>query len=261
MRKQYGYGAFCAWERSHVGAVREALYSIADAIEQHSRENYREVFLSTVMFKDELIRRAMIHDADKFANLDMFSGYVNSSKRWEELGGPDLEYSAAEWRLRNERANKGLNTSRRHVHSNDHHREYFKEETDMTVFPLIEMVCDWYGVSARYNGGIPDLTKFEESFDTNKCKFPNCYQRFVIDKVYGFLAKQESEIIGRISEICRWYDNDLSDCRPSDPAISHLDCDIKQFLNVRKQLYESTLESARNLAARAPSQMNDAKIK
>ena len=259
MLKQYGYGAFCAWERSHVGAVREAMYSIADAVEQHSEENYREVFLSTIMFKDELIRRAMIHDTDKFANLDMFSGCVNSSKRWEQLGGPDLEYGAEEWKPVNERANRGLNTSRRHLHSNDHHREYFKEETEMTIFPLIEMVCDWYGVSARYNDGIPDMAKFEQSFDTNKCKFPNCYQRFVMDKVYGFLAKQEYEIIDQISEICKCYDKDESNLRASDPVFSQLDCDIKQFLTVRKQLYDSTLEASTMLAARAPTQVNFSK--
>ena len=87
-----------AWERNHIGAVREALYSIADTIEQHHRKKHGEVCIPIIMFKDELIRRAIIHDADKFANLDMFSGYVNSSKRWEELGGPDLEYGAEEWK-------------------------------------------------------------------------------------------------------------------------------------------------------------------
>lgn len=250
MRNQYGYGAFCAWERNHIGAVREALYSIADAVEQHSKEKYGEVCVSVIMFKDELIRRAIIHDADKFANLDMFSGYVCSSKRWEELGGPDLEYSAEEWRPLNEKANRGLNTSKRHVHSNDHHREYFKEETEMTILPLIEMVCDWYGVSARYNDGIPDMAKFEESFDANKPKFPNCYQRFVIDKVYGFLAKQEYDIINQISDVCRYHDRDESNSRASDPVLIHLDCDIKQFLIARRQLYDSTLEAANRLADR-----------
>ena len=256
MRNQYGYGAFCAWERNHIGAVREALYSIADAVEQHSKEKYGEVCVSVIMFKDELIRRAIIHDADKFANLDMFSGYVCSSKRWEELGGPNLQYSAEEWRPLNERANRGLNTSKRHVHSNDHHREYFKEETEMTILPLIEMVCDWYGVSARYNDGIPDMAKFEESFDANKRKFPNCYQRFVIDKVYGFLAKQEYDIINQISDVCRYHDRDESNSRASDPVLSHLDCDIKLFLTARKRLYDGTLEVANLLASRAPAQMN-----
>ena len=254
MLKKYGYGAFCAWERSHVGAVREALYSIADAIEQQSRENYCDVYVSTIMFKDELIRRALIHDADKFANLDMFSGYVNSSKRWEELGGPHLKYGAKEWKPHNERANRGLNTSRRHAHSNDHHREYFVEETEMTIFQLIEMVCDWYGVSARYNEGRPDMAKFKESYDTNKCNFPNSYQSFVIDKVYGFLAKQEYEIINQISEVCKCYDKDESNLRASDPVFSQLDCDIKQFLTVRTQLYDSTLETSTMVAARAPTQ-------
>ena len=46
MRNQYGYGAFCTWERNHIGAVRGALYSIADTIEQHSRESMvKYVFL------------------------------------------------------------------------------------------------------------------------------------------------------------------------------------------------------------------------
>ena len=256
MRNQYGYGAFCTWERNHIGAVRGALYSIADTIEQHSKEKYGEVCISIIMFKDELIRRAMIHDTDKFANLDMFSGYVFTSKRWEELGGPDLEYGAEEWKPRNEKANEGINTAKRHSHTNDHHIEYFKERTEMTIFPLIEMVCDWYGVSARYNDGSPVMAKFEESFDTNKCKFPNCYQRFVIDKVYGFLAKQEYEIINRISEVCKCYDKDESNLRASAPVLSHLDCDIKRFLTARKQLYDSTLESSTILAARAPAQMN-----
>ncbi len=259
MRNRYGYGAFCTWERNHIGAVREALYSIADAIEQHHRKQHGEVCIPIIMFKDELIRRAIIHDADKFANLDMFSGYVNSSKRWEELGGPDLKYGAKEWKPRNERANRGLNTSRRHLHSNDHHREYFNEETEMTILPLIEMVCDWYGVSARYNDGIPDMAKFEESYETNKCNFPNCYQRFVIDKVYRFLAKREYEIINRISEVCKCYDKDESDLPASSPELSHLDCDIKQFLTARKQLYDSTLEASTMLAARVPKQMDFSK--
>ena len=254
MLKKYGYGAFCTWERNHIGAVREALYSIADAIEQHSKEKYGEVGICIIMFKDELIRRAIIHDADKFANLDMFSGYVNSSKRWEELGGPNLEYGAKEWKPFNERANRGLNTTRRHSHSHDHHREYFKEETEMTIFPLIEMVCDWYGVSARYNEGSPDLAKFKESYHTNKCNFPNSYQRFVIDRVYGFLANQEYEIINQISEICKCNEKDESNLGASDPVLSHLDCDIKQFLTVRKQLYDNTLETSTMLAARAPTQ-------
>ena len=259
MRNQYGYGAFCAWERNHIGAVRQALYSIADAIEQHHTKKYGEVCISIIMFKDELIRRAIIHDNDKFANLDMFSGYVNSSKRWEELGGPDLEYGTDEWKPRNDRANRGLNSSRRHVHSNDHHREYFKEETEMTIFPLIEMVCDWYGVSARYNDGSPDMAKFEESLDTNKCNFPNHYQRFVIDKVYGFLAKREFEIINQISEVCKCYDKDESDVRKSDPVLSHLDWDVTQFLTARKQLYNTTLETSAMLAARTPTQLNFSK--
>ena len=251
MRNQYGYGAFCTWERNHIGAVRGALYSIADTIEQRSKEKYGAVCISIIMFKDELIRRAMIHDADKFANLDMFSGYVFTSKRWEELGGPDLEYGAEEWKPLNERANRGLNTSRRHSHANDHHREYFKEETEMTIFPLIEMVCDWYGVSARYNDGSPDMGKFEDSYETNSEKFSNCYQRYVIDKVYGFLAKREYEIINQISEVCQCNDKGKSNLQTCDSVLIHLDWDVKQFLIARKQLYDSTLEASTMIAARA----------
>ncbi len=251
MRNQYGYGAFCTWERNHIGAVREALCSIADTIEQHSKEKCGEVCISIIMFKDELIRRAMVHDADKFTNLDMFSGYVFTSKRWENLGGPDLEYGAEEWKPRNEKANEGINTAKRHSHTNDHHIEYFKKRTEMTIFPLIEMVCDWYGVSARYNDGTPDITKFEDSYEANSEKFSNCYQRYVIEKVYEFLAKQEYEIINQISEVCECYDKDESDLRTSDPVLSHLDCDIKRFLTARKQLYDNTLAASTMIAARA----------
>ena len=256
MRNQYGYGAFCAWERSHVGAVREALYSIADAIEQYSRENYREVYVSTIMFKDELIRRAMIHDTDKFANLNMFSSFVLSSKKWEKCGGPNLEYGTEEWRCHNKKANAGLNAATKHSRENDHHLQYFKETTDMTIFPLIEMVCDWYGVSARYNDGTADMEKFRDSYETNGKWFSNSYQTFVIDKVYGFLAKREYEIINQISEVCKCYDKDESNLRASAPVLDHLDWDIKQFLTARKQLYDSTLEASNILAARAPTQGN-----
>ena len=81
--------------------------------------------------------------------------------------------------------------------------------------------------------------------------FQNRYQRFVIDKVYGFLAKQENEIINQISEVCTCYDNDESNPRASDPVLSHLDWDIKQFLTTRKYLYDTTLEASTVIAARA----------
>lgn len=251
MRNQYGYGAFCAWERNHIGAVREALYHIADTIEKHSEEKYGEVSISVIMFKDELIRRALIHDADKFANLDMFSGYVYNSVRWEELGGPDLEYGAKEWEPLDKKANEGSNTKVRHLHSNDHHHEYFEEKTEMTIFPLIEMVCDWYGVSARYNDGNPDMARFSKSHEGNRKKFDNHYQIHVIDKVYEFLAKGEIEIINQICQVCKRHEKGEHDLRALDAVSSHLDSDIKQFLIARKQLYDNTLKISTELASRA----------
>ena len=227
------------------------MYSIADTIEKYSEEKYDES-ISIIIFKDELIRRAIIHDADKFANLDMFSGYVYNSVRWEEQGGPNLEYGTEKWKTANKKANEGSNTGKWHLHTNDHHIQYFEEKTEMTIFPLIEMVCDWYGVSARYNDGKPDMARFENNHETNREDFSNPYQIHVIDKVYEFLAKGENEIINQICGVCKRYDKGESNWQAVDAVSSHLDSDIKQFLIARKQLYDNTRKTTTDLAARAP---------
>ena len=89
-------------------------------------------------------RRAAQHDKSKL-KADEFAGY----QRFDDM--PEgLEYGSDEYKAAMAKVMKGNNCWDLHCKRNDHHPEHYSKASDMSLLPLIEMVCDWRGAHDAY---------------------------------------------------------------------------------------------------------------
>ena len=96
--------------------------------------------------KDELTKRGDCHDDSKFQQdeLEYYSAYEKLPQ--------GLEFGSDEYKAALKELNIGVGTQGFSLHSsrNDHHPEYYENVSDMPLFAVIEMVCDWRGAHDAY---------------------------------------------------------------------------------------------------------------
>lgn len=177
----------------HIDRVREAMFSIECTLGKFNKDDNDCVNI----FRAELIRRALIHDSDKFREVIEIGGKMVPYRFAEYVVGTDhlyenevynLDFSSKQSVELHAEAYKGLTAREDHKNDNDHHAEYFGNyEQDMKLFPLIEMVCDWWGATV-YTQHEP-LGKFLKDSDTNVKRLSNltAYQKFVIELTRNFI--------------------------------------------------------------------------
>lgn len=117
--------------------------------EQRTREHISRVarnlkLLAQVMQqRNELLERAMIHDASKFSEEERIPYVWLTEYHRCRRGGIPFEYPPGI----EEQVRRAI---RHHVTSNRHHPEFHADPNDMTEVDLIEMVCDWTAMSQEF---------------------------------------------------------------------------------------------------------------
>ena len=147
---------------------------------------------------DELHNRAFAHDASKFQS-DELIGYA----RFEEM--PEgLEYGSEAHKEAMAKVMEGNNCFELHSTRNDHHPEHYEMSesdlpfvTQMGLFPLMEMVCDWAGAHLAYNNKGGWLKSVEVNIERHN--FSIC-QRWVIHQVSDFLMRKIPELQNEIEQ-------------------------------------------------------------
>ena len=140
---------------------------------------------------DEMRQRAFNHDQSKFYE-DELRGYL----RFEEM--PEgLEYGSPAHKEAIAEIMKDSKCFELHSAKNDHHPEYWDYPENgvdvgmMSVFPIIEMVCDWAGAHMAYG----NTGSWQDSVEHNmkRHKF-NEHQLWVIRDVAQFLGRKIPEL-------------------------------------------------------------------
>jgi len=148
------YIAFAVRAKAHMQRVQNALFSIENSLEKIAANGNKYVNV----FRAELIRRALIHDNDKCAEVVIVDGhqvpfqfaeYAVGSDYVFGKGVADAEYDSEVYHKIQAEGYAGLHARDNHKKKiNDHHPEYYNDyKNDMTLLPLIEMVCDWWGAT------------------------------------------------------------------------------------------------------------------
>lgn len=132
----------------------------------------------------ELQRRALVHDASKWA-MDEIQGFVriNAGARLHPYGS-----EAYQTVMRSEKA-----TIERHYANNDHHPEHHAVPAQMHLFQVIEMAVDWYAAWAVYDADRKpeDRTSLAENLAKQRARFGGQLspeQWWLIEQVTQFLG-------------------------------------------------------------------------
>ena len=207
------YIAFAIRAKAHVRLVQDALFSIESSLKKIAAHYNQYVNI----FRAELIRRALIHDNDKCEEVVIIDGekapfqfaeYTVGSDYVFGNGVADVGYDSEDYHRINTEGYTGLNARYNHkTKLNDHHPEYYNDyKNDMTLLPLIEMVCDWWGATA-YSTGDPK-SKFREDSAKNICHYGfDGYQKFVVERTRDFIGTGAKALIEIIYKGCSDYHN------------------------------------------------------
>ena len=232
------YIAFAVRAKAHVQRVQNALFSIENSLEKIAANDNKYVNI----FRAELIRRALVHDYDKCAEVVIVDGhqvpfqfaeYTVGSDYFFGKGAADMEYDSEEYRKIKSAAYAGLNAFDNHKKKiNDHHPEYYNDyKKDMKLLQLIEMVCDWWG-STAYSNEDPK-SKFRQDSAKNICSYGfDGYQKFVVERTRDFIDTRATDLIEIIYKGCTNYDDDSMPPRTSD-AEGQLYRELNDFLKER----------------------------
>ena len=243
------YINFAIKAKAHVRLVQDALFSIESSLEKIAA-NYNKY---ANIFRAELIRRALIHDNDKCEEVVIIDGhqvpfqfaeYTVGSDYFIAKRGVDAEYNSEEYRKIKSEAYAGLNALGYHEKKiNDHHPEYYHDhKTDMTLLPLIEMVCDWWGATA-YSPKEDPKPKFRADSAKNiRCHSFDGYQKFVIERTRDFIdthdtASPSKDLIEMIYNGCTNYPKDSMPPCTSDVE-GQFYKELNDFLKERIDLLE-----------------------
>ena len=246
------YIDFAVTAKAHVRLVQDALFSIESSLEKITT-NYNKY---VNIFRAELIRRALIHDYDKCVEVVFIDGqkvpfqfaeYTVGSDYVFGNGVADVEYDSEKYHKINRDGYAGLNARDNHKKKiNDHHPEYYNDhKTDMTLLPLIEMVCDWWGTTA-YSNEDPK-PKFRADSAKNICHYGfDGYQKFVVDRTGDFIDTGARDLIEMIYKGCTNY---LNDSMP--PSTSDTESEFYRELNDFLKGRLDSLEQAKGRRSKA----------
>ena len=250
------YIAFAVRAKAHVQRVQNALFSIENSLEKIAANDNKYVNI----FRAELIRRALIHDNDKCAEVVIVDGhqvpfqfaeYAVGSDYVFGKGVADAEYDSEVYHKIQAEGYAGLHARDNHKKKiNDHHPEYYNDyKNDMTLLPLIEMVCDWWGATAYSNGD--SKPKFRADSAKNICHYGfDGYQKFVVERTRDFIDTRARDLIEIIYKGCTIYDNDSMPPRTLD-AEGQFYREMNDFLKERIDSLTQA-KARRSKAWRAP---------
>ena len=197
------YDEFVIDNARHIDGVKKALFSIEKALTSSFKTESVEIDI----FRAELTRRALCHDFNKFSDINNFVEYTVGHHNLIMLGGYNFEHGDEGRSNAVKKAYEGIDVLDRHKKSNDHHPEYYSHLSDMSIMPIIEMICDWYG--AGYYTEFKKkkvICKFVHSFSKNmNCFQFDEYQTSVCNRLRDFLVDGCDSIIRSIRDACISY--------------------------------------------------------
>lgn len=132
-------------------------YTKDDCI-RDTKEHIKQVREFMLMFAQELINRAQIHDQSKLENpeIDIFTEYTPKLKH--------STYGSEEYKTFLKEMQVAL---KHHYANNSHHPEHYENGIQgMDLADIVEMICDWKAATMRHNDG--DIRK---SIEFNKDRF------------------------------------------------------------------------------------------
>lgn len=132
-------------------------YTQTDCI-RDTKEHISQVREFMLIFAQELIRRALVHDQSKLEapELDVFTEYTPKLK--------DSTYGSEEYKTFLAEMQVAL---KHHYANNSHHPEHYDNGIrGMDLADIVEMMCDWKAATMRHTDG--DITK---SIEFNKTRF------------------------------------------------------------------------------------------
>ena len=110
--------------------------------EADTRKHQQLVAEKMIACAKHIMDRGMVHDASKLTE--------EERRYYEEpvwlLNHEDVEYGSAEYKELTALMGKGWTHD---TLVNDHHPEFYASIQDMTLFSLLEMLCDWIAASKR----------------------------------------------------------------------------------------------------------------
>jgi len=125
--------------------------------ENETRKHQQEVARNMILFAQELMRRAMIHDASKLESPER-EIFIRMTPKLR-----DMTYGSDEYKAALKELGEALH---HHYAHNDHHPEHGEEMENMDLFSVVEMVCDWMAACKRHADG--DIF---DSLRVNKVRF------------------------------------------------------------------------------------------
>jgi Family of unknown function (DUF5662) len=132
-------------------------YTRDDCIKD-TKEHIAQVREFMIMFANELLTRALVHDQSKLESpeVEIFTEYTPKLKH--------STYGSEEYKG----FLKGMGVAlEHHYKNNSHHPEHYKNGIrDMDLVDIVEMVCDWKAATMRHANG--DIKK---SIELNKVRF------------------------------------------------------------------------------------------
>lgn len=132
-------------------------YTKEDCI-RDTKEHISQVREFMLMFAQELIQRALVHDKSKLENpeVDIFTEYTPKLK--------DSTYGSDEYKSFLKEMQVALS---HHYANNSHHPEHYENGIrGMDLTDVVEMICDWKAATMRHVDG--DINK---SIEVNKNRF------------------------------------------------------------------------------------------
>jgi len=137
--------------------------------EAETRKHQQEVAKIMMLFAQEILRRAMVHDASKLEDPERET-FIRVTPLLRAL-----TYGSPEYKVALEDMGPALD---HHYDHNTHHPEHYAGDVgQMSLFDIVEMLCDWMAATKRHaDGNIDDSLKHN-------------VQRFGIDKQMAGILK------------------------------------------------------------------------
>lgn len=167
--------------RREVDQIQESIKVKIDQAIEYGRKEYTEedCIKDTTMhinqvkefinnFAIELLKRGNAHDSSKLKNpeLKIFTEYT------PKLAG--CTYGSEQYQRYLKEMQKAL---KHHYKKNSHHPEHYKNGiNDMSLYDIVEMLCDWMAAVMRHNDG-----NIYKSLEINKERFQ------IDDQLYNIL--------------------------------------------------------------------------
>lgn len=132
-------------------------YTKEDCV-RDTKEHIAQVGEFMIMFANELLKRALVHDQSKLESpeVEIFTEYTPKLKH--------STYGSEEYKD----FLKGMGVAlEHHYKNNSHHPEHYENGIkEMDLVDIVEMVCDWKAATMRHANG--DIIK---SIEINKQRF------------------------------------------------------------------------------------------